>query len=176
MLRAAAQDADNELGQKAAACMEAGELVPDDLIIGLVAERLGQEDCRKQGWLLDGFPRTAVQAQKMGEMFLVPNKAVLLDVPDEVLVERVTGRRNDPETGKIYHMKFSPPEGEDAEAIIARLEQRKDDTEEALRARLVNFAANRDAVAAEFANCSSNVDGNRDKTLVWEDIKAHLAA
>ncbi len=175
MLRAAANDPDDELGQQAAACMAEGNLVPDDLIVGLVSKRLAEPDCREKGWLLDGFPRTKAQAEKMEELFLVPTKAVLLDVPDEVLVERVTGRRNDPETGKIYHMTFSPPDGEDKEEVLARLVQRPDDTEEALRTRLVNFAANRDAVSAAFASCAADIDGNRDKDVVFEDIKKFLS-
>ena len=76
--------------------MEAGELVPDQLIIDLVAKRLNEPDCKERGWLLDGFPRTEAQAKEMEKLFLVPTKAILLDVPDDVLVERVTGRVRSP--------------------------------------------------------------------------------
>eukprot|EP00966_Prymnesium_polylepis_P148861 3439131-Prymnesium_polylepis.1 len=205
--------------------MEAGELVPDDLIIGLVANELNKPECkarrrhpphaaptppprwhaicrrgcsrcrhhgeaasplsdchracrsavgfstasrgprrrprrwRSSSWYVAHFALDWNDWQRGGERMplfpsfceraharssdvgacrvtQVPTKAILLEVPDDVLVERVTGRRLDPDTGKIYHMKFSPPEGDDAEEIKARLTQRADDTEEALRTRL----------------------------------------
>ena len=83
-------------------------------------------------------------------------------------------QRLDPDTGKIYHMKFSPPEGDDAEEIKARLTQRADDTEEALRTRLKGFAANRAALSAAFSTIIKTVDGNRAPTAVWDDIKKFL--
>lgn len=107
-------------------------------------------------------------------MFLVPTKAILLEVPDDVLVERVTGRRLDPDTGKIYHMRFSPPTGEDAEEVTARLTQRADDTEEALRVRLKGFASNKAALSAAFSSIIKSIDGNRAPDAVWEDIKKFL--
>ena len=126
----------------------------------------------------------------MEKFFLIPNKCILLDVPDDVLVERVTGRRSDPETGIIYHMTSKPPykldeEGkpvldeETGEPVIdaeieARLTQRGDDTEDALKTRLVNFAANRDAVAEAFSRISLVVNGNRAPDDVWSDIDAFL--
>ncbi|KAL1530342.1 hypothetical protein AB1Y20_001251 [Prymnesium parvum] len=176
MLRQAAEDESDELGQQAKEHMEAGELVPDQLIIDMVAKRLNEPDCKEHGWLLDGFPRTEAQAKEMQKLFLVPSKAILLEVPDDVLVERVTGRRLDPETGKIYHMKFSPPDGEDAEEITARLTQRADDTEEALRTRLKSFAANKAALSAAFSDIIKVIDGNRAPDKVWEDVKKFLSA
>ena len=92
--------------------MQRGALVPDDLIIGMVKEKLQSEECRSKGWLLDGFPRTQPQAQAMVSAGIVPEKFILLDVPDEVLIERVVGRRLDPVTNAIYHIKFSPPPAE----------------------------------------------------------------
>ena len=103
-------------------------------------------------------------------MLLVPTKAILLEVPDEVLIERVTGRRLDPETGKIYHMTFSPP----PPRVISRLTQRADDTEEALRSRLASYAKNKAAVAAAFAEVAKEVDGNRKPDDVWADIREFL--
>ena len=91
MLRAAAEDPDNELGQIAKEKMEAGDLVPDELITNLVVQTLDKPEIREKGWLLDGFPRTAGQAADMEKNFLIPAKCVLLDVPDEVLVARVCG-------------------------------------------------------------------------------------
>ena len=173
MLRAAAADEESELGQQAKELMAAGELVPDDLIVKLVTERLGRPDAQN-GWLLDGFPRTAAQAAAMERAFLEPTKAILLDVPDDVLVERVTGRRADPETGKIYHLKFSPPEGDDKEEVLARLTQRDDDTEVALRKRLETYAANKEAIAAAFSGVLLTVNGNQDKERVWSTVANFL--
>merc|ERR1712071_473464 len=107
--------------------MDSGKLVPDDVIIGVVKDRMEQADCKKQGWLLDGFPRTQAQADALLASGVSADCFLFLNVPDEILVERVVGRRTDPETGKIYHMTFSPP---DDEEVLARLEQRSDDTEE----------------------------------------------
>ena len=115
MLRAAVKEG-TELGKQAQAVMEAGQLVPDELIIGVVVDRLNQSDCVEKGWLLDGFPRTKPQADALSAAGMVPDCFLLLDVPQEVLVERVTGRRTDPETGKIYHLTFNPPENEEIAA------------------------------------------------------------
>ncbi len=87
MLRAAAKTG-SALGLQAAELMAAGKLVPDDLIIGIVKERLSQSDCRERGWLLDGFPRTAAQAEALTKMGITPDAFVYLNVPDEILVER----------------------------------------------------------------------------------------
>jgi adenylate kinase len=178
MVRAAAEDPENELGQIAKEKMEAGDLVPDELITNLVVQALDKPEIREKGWLLDGFPRTAGQAADMAKNFLIPSKCILLNVPDEVLVARVCGRRLDPETGTIYHLETNPPKGEtdeETEAIVARLTQRADDTEEALKQRLVNFAANRDSVAATFESVALNVDGNRDPEVVWGEVDAFLS-
>ena len=170
--------------------MRSGRLLPDDLALSVVAERVSRRDAVACGWLLDGFPRTAAQAEEMDRLFLLPDKCVILDVPKDVLVERVTGRRTDPETGKIYHLKFNPPkvdpddESEEAaakataetEAIVARLTQREDDTEEALAKRLEAFDSNRAAIEDAFSAMAKVVDGNRDKSAVWETVKAFFAA
>jgi adenylate kinase len=87
----------------------AGALVPDDVIIGIVKDRLKSSDCKQKGWLLDGFPRTGVQAEAMAKAGIVADKCIFLDVPDEKLIERCEGRRTDPKTGAIYHLKFNPP-------------------------------------------------------------------
>ena len=174
ILREAAADESNELGQKAKECMEAGELVPDELITGLLVEKLDHPEVREKGWLLDGYPRTEAQAKGLEKYFLVPSKCILLDVPEEVLVQRVCGRRKDPETGTISHLEFSPPTGDGAEEILARLEQRADDTEEALKTRLVNFNKNKTAIEATFQSIAMSVDGNRPPAKVWDDIKAFL--
>lgn len=88
--------------------MDAGMLVPDAVMIGMVKNRLAQKDCQENGWLLDGFPRTGEQARALTEAGIVPQKVLCLDVPDNVLVERVVGRRTDPETGKASATKEDP--------------------------------------------------------------------
>jgi adenylate kinase len=104
-----------------------------------VSERLAEGDVTNRGFLLDGFPRTPVQAKALAEAGVEADIFLLLNVPDEVLVGRVTGRRLDPPTGKIYHMEFNPPPpGEIADRVI----QRADDTEEKLKPRLVSYHSN----------------------------------
>jgi adenylate kinase len=126
------------LGQQAIAFAEAGKLVPDELVNELVRERLEQPDCAT-GFLLDGYPRTVDQAKALdhllGEKGHRLSHVLLLEVADEVLVERITGRRTDPDTGRIYHLTFDPPPAD----VAARLTQRKDDTAEVLEARLGEY-------------------------------------
>jgi adenylate kinase len=126
--------------------------------------------------LLDGFPRTQAQAQALADSGVVADCFLFLNVPDEVLVERVVGRRTDPETGKIYHMKFSPPQNAD---VVARLMQRSDDTEEKVKVRLQQFHANVDAVKDSYAEISVSVDGNQAPEVVsraiFDAIESKLA-
>lgn len=132
-------------------------------------DRLDSEDCKECGWLLDGFPRTEAQAVALAEAGVSADCFLFLNVPDDVLVERVVGRRTDPETGKIYHMTFSPPEDDE---ILARLEQRSDDTEEKVKVRLQQFHANVDAVKGSYGDISVDIDG----TQAPEDVAALIDA
>lgn len=132
-----------------------------------VKDRLDESDCQEQGWLLDGFPRTQAQAKALEDAGIAADCFIFLNVPDEVLVERVVGRRTDPETGKIYHMSFSPPD--DAE-VEARLVQRSDDTEEKVKVRLEQFHANVDAVKDSYTDISVTIDGNQKPGVVSEEI------
>jgi adenylate kinase len=138
MLRSAVQEG-TDLGKRADDYMKRGALVPDDLVIAMVIERIGKDDCAK-GFMLDGFPRTRPQAealdQAMDRAGVALDAVVLIKVPDELIVERITGRRSDPDTGAIYHLTFSPPPDQ---ATRDRLVQRKDDTEEACKARLEKY-------------------------------------
>lgn len=137
MLRAAVQEG-TELGKEADDYMKRGALVPDELVIAMVIERIGKSDCQN-GFMLDGFPRTRPQAealdQAMARASISLDAVVLIKVPDELIVERITGRRSDPRTGTIYHLQFNPP----PEDVKDRLVQRKDDTEEACTARLEKY-------------------------------------
>lgn len=126
------------LGKKANDYMSRGALVPDNLVIELIIERISQPDAL-EGFMLDGFPRTLPQAEALDEALNRSN--IKLDhvlqfiVPDEEIIIRTTGRRMDPVTGKIYHMKFKPPPAD----ILPRLIQREDDSEEIVKERLAKF-------------------------------------
>lgn len=139
MLRAAVK-ARSALGEAAEGYMKRGELVPDQLVCDLVVERLAQPDCAK-GFMLDGFPRTVPQAEALGRTLdkhgIALDLVLVLEVPDELIVERITGRRTDPVTGAIYHLKFNPPPADVADRVV----QRADDTEEACRTRLAKYHA-----------------------------------
>eukprot|EP00985_Skeletonema_marinoi_P021269 scaffold12957_cov148-Skeletonema_marinoi.AAC.4 len=158
MLRAAVA-AGTDVGKEAKDFMDAGKLVPDEVIIGIVKDRLEESDCVKSGWLLDGFPRTPAQAEALVDAGVSADCFIFLAVPDDILVERVVGRRTDPETGKIYHLTFSPPEDEE---VLARLDQRSDDTEEKVKVRLEEFRANVDAVKGVYTDISVEVDGTKE--------------
>lgn len=145
--------------------------VPLDVTLMQVKDRLEESDCKEKGWLLDGFPRTQAQANALADAGVSADCFLFLDVPDEVLVERVVGRRTDPETGKIYHMTFSPP---DDEEILGRLEQRSDDTEEKVKVRLEQFHANVDAVKDSYTDIMVVIDGNRAPDVVSGEICASI--
>ncbi|RLN88671.1 hypothetical protein BBJ28_00009095 [Nothophytophthora sp. Chile5] len=159
ILRQAIRDK-SALGMQAQRFMDSGQLVPDELIVSVVLERIAQSDCKARGWLLDGFPRTATQAEALLAAqggTAVPDCVLVLDVPDEEVIRRIAGRRVDPETGKTYHVEFNPPPPE----VQARVIQRSDDTEETLRTRLEQFHAHSDGVLAVFeAYC-----GEQDVTV-----------
>lgn len=132
MLREAVSE-QSDVGNEAKSYMEKGLLVPDSIIIELIRRRLQREDA-SDGLLFDGFPRTIPQAQALES--LTPVSMVLsLNVPDEIIVGRITGRRTDPETGEIYHITHRPPPDDVADRVI----QRTDDTEETVRQRLSTF-------------------------------------
>ncbi len=137
MLRAAVK-AGTELGRRADDYMKEGALVPDDLVIAMVIERIAEDDCL-DGFMLDGFPRTQPQAAALNHALdraaVELDAVVLIEVRDELIVDRITGRRMDPETGAIYHLEFNQPPAE----IAGRVIQRKDDTAEACKARLAKY-------------------------------------
>ena len=140
MLRAAVK-AGTPLGLQAKAIMESGGLVSDDLIINLVKERLAQSDCAK-GFLFDGFPRTIPQADAMRAAGVKLDYVLEIDVPFEAIIERMSGRRSHPPSGRTYHVKFNPPKvaGQDdvtGEALV----QREDDKEETVKKRLDVYSA-----------------------------------
>ena len=144
MFRAAVKEG-TELGKKAKECMDKGQLVPDEVTIGIVKERLSKDDCKK-GFLLDGFPRTVEQADaltKILEELKLPNVRVLnINVPKEELVARAVGRRICKGCGKTYHLKFNPPKKEGVcDACGGELYQRADDTAETMNERISVYEA-----------------------------------
>ena len=140
MLRAALKEG-TELGLKAKEYMDAGKLVPDDVIIGLVKERIKEPDC-ESGFLFDGFPRTIPQADAMKEAGVPIEAVVDIDVPDEEIIKRMSGRRVHLASGRTYHIEFNPPkeEGKDDETGEPLI-QRDDDKEETVRKRLEVYHA-----------------------------------
>lgn len=135
MLRAAVK-AGTPLGQAAKKIMDAGGLVSDEIILGLVKERIAEPDCGK-GFLLDGFPRTIPQAEGIREMGIDIDRVVELAVDDEEIVRRMSGRRIHPASGRSYHVIFNPPRVPDRDDVTAEpLVQRDDDREETVRKRL----------------------------------------
>ncbi|XP_027092660.1 adenylate kinase, chloroplastic isoform X1 [Coffea arabica] len=158
-------------GKRAKEHMDIGQLVPDEIVVMMVKERLMQPDSQDKGWLLDGYPRSLSQATKLQGYGFHPDLFILLEVPEEILVERVVGRRLDPVTGKIYHLKYSPPETEE---IAARLTQRFDDTEEKVKLRLHTHHQNVASVLAMFEDTIIKVDGSVSKEAVFAQIDSAL--
>ena len=171
MLRAALSEG-SKLGIEAKSFMEAGELVPDDVIIGLISERLKMDDA-KNGVLFDGFPRTIAQARELAKIAEV-SAVVSIEVPDESIVRRIVGRRMDPKTGEIYHIDFKPA----PESIINRLIQRKDDNESTVRNRLKAYHEQTSPLAIWYENQGLliKVDGEQTIKNVGDEIISKLSA
>ncbi len=174
MLRAAVK-AGTPLGKEAEAFMSAGDLVPDSTVIGLICERIRADDCQR-GFLLDGFPRTRPQAEALdaalAELDVQVDAVLWIDVPDDILVERVIGRRMDKKTGRIYHMKYSPP----PKGLTDRLVQRKDDTREACRFRLEKYHRETRPILPYYRERKllRRVDGNHSPATVTAAIMTAL--
>jgi adenylate kinase len=135
MLRAAIKEG-TEMGLAAKKVMDAGQLVSDDIIIGLVKERLKAPDCAN-GYLFDGFPRTTAQADAMKDAGVTIDYVLEIAVPDDQIVERMSGRRSHPASGRVYHVKFNPPKVEGKDDVTGEpLVQRDDDKEETVKKRL----------------------------------------
>lgn len=135
MLRAAIAEK-TELGLSAKKIMDAGQLVSDDIMIALVKERLQRNDCDK-GFLLDGFPRTLIQAEALKQAGIQLDHVVEISVDDEEIVNRISGRRIHPASGRVYHTEYNPPAYQDKDDVTGEhLIQRDDDREEIIRKRL----------------------------------------
>ena len=180
MLRAAVAEG-SPLGVKARQYMDSGELVPDDLIVDLIVERVGQDDCA-DGFLLDGYPRTIPQADALaGALEGVGRKvsaALLIELDDDEVVRRLSGRRVCVQSGHGYHLDFDPPKHEGVcDQDGSRLIQRDDDTEDVIRNRLSVYHDQTEPLVAyyEERGLLRRFDGNRSQTEVHDHIRAALA-
>ena len=181
MLRAAVK-AGTSLGIEAKKIMDAGGLVRDDIIIGLVKERIQEADCAN-GFLFDGFPRTLAQAEAMKEAGVVLDFVVEIDVPDEVIVERMSGRRVHEASGRTYHLVYNPPKvaGKDDETG-EDLIQRDDDQAETVQKRLNVYHEQTEVLVDYYGKQSVEtglpgyikVDGTQDVNEVKEQVLAQL--
>lgn len=184
MLRAAAK-AGVELGIKAKSVMDAGNLVSDDLIIGLVKERLAQPDCAR-GFLFDGFPRTLPQAEAIRDAGYTPDVIVEIEVPDESIIDRMSGRRIHMASGRTYHIHHNPPKIEGKDDVTGDpLIQREDDREATVRKRLQEYHRMTAVLSKFYRDMASeddglpefvSVDGTQKIDKVSSDILEKLAA
>ncbi len=170
LLRAAVKTG-SPVGVAVQESMEAGKLVPDEIINEVVTDRLSMKDCIERGWLLDGFPRTAKQAMWLKKRGVVVDRFILLVVPDEQLVWRVIGRRLDPETGKIYHVDF---DNSIPTRVKERLIQRPDDTEAKANVRLELYHKNISSVQSFYGDVMSIIDGIGPKEEIFDRILSAL--
>lgn len=136
IIRAAIKNG-TEMGLAAKAYTDKGALVPDDVVIGIIRERLEQEDCQKGGYILDGFPRTVPQAEALDEMGIAIDGVISIEVPDEEIVERMSGRRVCEKCGATYHIEYNPSgDGSTCDKCGGNLTIRRDDTPEVVLDRL----------------------------------------
>lgn len=170
------------LGVKAKSYMDKGQLVPDELTIDLVKDRLQQDDC-KNGFLLDGFPRTVAQAEALDEFLHEDsqsiNSSLLIDVPQEYILERMTGRRVCNSCGASYHVKFNPSKVEGkCDVCGSELIQRKDDSEETVRERLDVYSKQTQPLIQYYSDKEvlSTIDGTREIKEVFENISDILGS
>ena len=179
MFRAAVKEG-TELGKKAKACMDAGQLVPDEITIGIVRERLQKPDCTK-GFILDGFPRTVEQADALDgilkELSIHLTQAVDINVPSSSLIERAVGRRVCKTCGAAYHIRFHPSKTEGVcDACGGETYQRADDSEETMKSRLSVYDAQTKPLIRYYqkAGLYSEIDGSQEMSKVFADIIACL--
>ncbi len=183
MLRAAVAEG-TELGKQAKVVMDSGGLVSDTIIIGLVKERIEQPDCA-QGFLFDGFPRTLAQAEALLDAGVEIDAVVEIDVPDDEIVNRLSGRRSHPGSGRVYHVEFNPPKVEGVDDVTGEpLVHRDDDKEDTIRNRLstyhgqtevlTEFYGNLELRGAEGAPKLIKVDGTKGIDEVRDQALAEL--
>lgn len=179
MFRAAVKEG-TELGKQAQACMSAGKLVPDEITIGIVRERLAKDDCAN-GFILDGFPRTIEQADALKEIFselgIKLTKVLDITTEKEELIERAVGRRVCKNCGAAYHIKFNPSQKEGVcDECGGETYQRADDSKETMTNRLSVYEAQTKPLIDYYIkqNAYVAIDGNQDIDKVFQDIKDNL--
>lgn len=177
MLRAAIKEG-TELGKLAKAAMDAGELVTDEIIIGLVKERIAQDDC-KNGYLLDGFPRTLAQADAIKEAGIQLDAVIEIDVPDSEIVKRMSGRRAHLASGRTYHIVYNPPKVEGKDDVTGEdLVQRDDDKEEVVLDRLKVYHSQTAPLVDYYKDQASKVASLQyitvDGTDSIDNVQAHI--
>ena len=180
ILRAAVRD-ETELGKIAKSHMDAGELVPDEVVTGVILEAVGRDDAR-DGFLLDGFPRTLPQAEALASGLEEAGRrltaVILIEVPDEEVVRRLSGRRVSMKTGRVYHVEFDPPKHEGyCDIDGSRLVQRDDDKPETIARRLDVYHRETEPLADyyEQRGLLRRFDGTRSPTEVHDHIRATIA-
>jgi adenylate kinase len=181
ILRGAVRD-ETALGKSAKEYMDRGDLVPDELIVGIIAERIDSEEARG-GFILDGFPRTTPQAEaldaKLGELGRAVSSVLLIDVSDDEVVRRLAGRRTCEAEGHVYHVEFNPPKVEgicdiDGSPLVIR----DDDKPEVIRKRLATYHEKTEPLVAyyEAKGVLERVDGAREPDQVTAELRDLLAA
>ncbi len=169
MLRAAVK-AGTDLGMKAKEYMDSGGLVPDEVIIGLVKERIEEADCAK-GFLFDGFPRTIPQADAMKEAGVAIDAVVEIDVPDDEIIKRMSGRRAHLASGRTYHIVYNPPKVEGKDDVTGEpLVQRDDDKEEVVKKRLDVYHAQTEPLVDYYKKWASTGEAGAPKHLRIEGV------
>eukprot|EP00830_Metopus_es_P018473 TRINITY_DN6448_c0_g1_i2.p1 TRINITY_DN6448_c0_g1~~TRINITY_DN6448_c0_g1_i2.p1 ORF type:complete len:210 (+),score=24.69 TRINITY_DN6448_c0_g1_i2:180-809(+) len=170
----------SDLGKKAKGFMEKGQLVPDEVVIDLVGSAMQAPECEK-GFILDGFPRNFSQAEKLNTMLEEKkaklDKVVYFKAPDEVLEERVTGRRVHPKSGRTYHMKFLPPKVPNMDDITGEpLEHRKDDSVEVFRKRMEVFHNTNQPLLKFYSgqNKLASIDASKGIKEVWGSVQSMI--
>lgn len=183
MLRAAVK-AGTPLGKQAKQVMDEGGLVPDDVILGLIRERVAAADCAN-GFLFDGFPRTIAQADGLNQQGIKIDAVVEIQVPDELIVERMAGRRVHPGSGRVYHIEHNPPQQPDIDDVTGEpLVQRDDDREETVRQRLSVYHEQTRPLVDYYSKWAEQgaadapryivVDGQRQVETVRDDLLSAL--
>ena len=165
-----------DIGKQAKTFIDKGHLVPDEVVIGIIKERLAQDDC-KNGFILDGFPRTTAQAEALEAMGIAIDKALSIEVPDEVILDRLGGRRECGECGATYHIRYNPSKsGDKCEKCGTPLITRPDDCEETIMSRLKVYHETTEVVKAFYDKLGKliMIDGDRDVAAITEDVLKSL--
>jgi len=175
MLRAAIVQK-TDMGLEAKRYMDAGELVPDETIIGIIKDRLEEDDC-KNGFILDGFPRTITQAKALDDLMKSSGKkldfVLSFDVPDELIIQRIAGRRVCPKCGASYHIEFNPPKTEDiCDTCGSKLIIRKDDNADTVKNRLSNYHSQTSPLIDFYKDMGIfvQIDGSQELSKVTKDM------